>query len=452
MKSHPYTVSFLISFCSAALVSAQVGHTSRIMDIAITPDGRTVVSGSADGTIKLWRFSDGVLLRTLRDSVTGNDSGVPLSLAITPESNAVVAGTRDGDINVWRISDGELLRTLVPPSGLNPDIPNDIYSVAVSPDGKKVVSGGRDYTVKVWNLSDGALLRTISGHTSWVNCVAISPDGSVIVSGSDDQSVRRWSLQYGASFGSLGDALDARNVAFTSDGKTIAIVGGMSDQRVRIRDFPNGSLLRMIPVLDIGSSGHTSRLTSVTITPDDSTVVSAGADGSMKVWGLHDGMLRRSIPVPWSEEAKNSVAIGSIAVDSTGTVIVSGNNDGVVAAWRLSDGALLWSSANSTVDVRNPAATPDPPAPILYQAHPNPFNPSTTIRFRLTDAGHVRLSVYTPTGQHVRTLLDGVSNSGQHEVVWDGRSDTGISVGSGVYVYELRTAAETVVRRMTLLR
>ncbi|MEN8008273.1 MAG: FG-GAP-like repeat-containing protein [Candidatus Krumholzibacteriota bacterium] len=76
----------------------------------------------------------------------------------------------------------------------------------------------------------------------------------------------------------------------------------------------------------------------------------------------------------------------------------------------------------------------------LGQAHPNPFNPSTTIEFALAGAGHARLDVFTIDGRHVRTLVDRGLGAGPHTATWDGTDHLGHGVASGAYFYRLTTA------------
>ena len=85
-------------------------------------------------------------------------------------------------------------------------------------------------------------------------------------------------------------------------------------------------------------------------------------------------------------------------------------------------------------------------------AAPNPFNPSTTVRFDLPESGAVRLVVYDVTGRLVRTLLHGHVAAGAHSVVWDGLDTGGRSAASGVYVVRLTTDTHTLHQRVTLLR
>lgn len=73
----------------------------------------------------------------------------------------------------------------------------------------------------------------------------------------------------------------------------------------------------------------------------------------------------------------------------------------------------------------------------LRQNFPNPFNPTTRIRFELPDPGHVALAVYDVTGRKVRVLVDEYRNPGEHEVLWNGRDDSGMPAASGIYFYTI---------------
>jgi 2',3'-cyclic-nucleotide 2'-phosphodiesterase / 3'-nucleotidase / 5'-nucleotidase len=88
----------------------------------------------------------------------------------------------------------------------------------------------------------------------------------------------------------------------------------------------------------------------------------------------------------------------------------------------------------------------------LAQNEPNPFNPSTSIRFNLPRATVASLRVYNVRGELVRTLADGFLPAGEHEVEWDGQTDRGGNASSGVYYYRLETQNADVMKRMTLLK
>ena len=88
----------------------------------------------------------------------------------------------------------------------------------------------------------------------------------------------------------------------------------------------------------------------------------------------------------------------------------------------------------------------------LRQNAPNPFNPETTISFSLADAGDAKVVIYGPTGQVVRTLVNGALEAGQHNVTWDGMDNFGRPVASGVYIYRLTNGQNTAHKRMVLVR
>jgi flagellar hook assembly protein FlgD len=92
------------------------------------------------------------------------------------------------------------------------------------------------------------------------------------------------------------------------------------------------------------------------------------------------------------------------------------------------------------------------PAAFLAQNRPNPFNPHTSIEFGLSRAGKVALRVFDVHGRMVRTLVRGHLPAGQHTVAWDGTSERGETVPSGLYFYRLVGPEGVTEKRMTLLR
>ena len=93
-----------------------------------------------------------------------------------------------------------------------------------------------------------------------------------------------------------------------------------------------------------------------------------------------------------------------------------------------------------------------PRAYSLSQNYPNPFNPETAITYDIAKAGIVRLSVYTLTGQHIRTLVDGERTAGTYSVTWDGRDGAGRDVASGVYLCRMEVDDYLAVRKMVLMQ
>ena len=88
---------------------------------------------------------------------------------------------------------------------------------------------------------------------------------------------------------------------------------------------------------------------------------------------------------------------------------------------------------------------------VLQQNYPNPFNPMTTIPFILDKPGFIDLTIYNVLGQKVRSLVHGYRSAGSYTVIWNGRDDTGKSVGAGIYIYQLRSNSMVESRKMLLL-
>ncbi|GAJ09300.1 unnamed protein product, partial [marine sediment metagenome] len=155
-------------------VSDQASITLNVREgrpsASFSPDGKRIVSGSVEGTIKLWDASTGRELMALR----GHSAGVG-SPAFSPDGKLIVSGSADKTVKVWDARSGKELMTLSGHSDL-------VTSVAFSPDGKRIISGSWDKTIKIWDAVSGRELLTLRGHESQVLSVAFSPDGKRIIS------------------------------------------------------------------------------------------------------------------------------------------------------------------------------------------------------------------------------------------------------------------------------
>ncbi len=84
--------------------------------------------------------------------------------------------------------------------------------------------------------------------------------------------------------------------------------------------------------------------------------------------------------------------------------------------------------------------------------YPNPFNPSTSIRYQLAETGPVSVTIYNLVGQKVRTLVEAVQSAGPHEVTWNGRDDAGRQAASGIYIYSVQAGKKVAVNKMVLVK
>ncbi len=110
----------------------------------------------------------------------------------------------------------------------------------------------------------------------------------------------------------------------------------------------------------------------------------------------------------------------------------------------------LWHGCSPTTDVEDADQTPT--ASRLHNCFPNPFNPTTTIRFDIAQPAPTSLKIYDVAGHLVRVLVDEHLVAGRYEEAWDGRNDAGQKISSGVYFYKLTTAEYEQTKKMVLIR
>ena len=160
-------------------------------------------------------------------------------------------------------------------------------------------------------------------------------------------------------------------------------------------------------------------------------------------------------PYSFPSGAGTEIEIGAVSPqtvgDETYTFVEWSDCGDTIHTVSLPDTNVTYTA--SFIDVITGAEEePVPMVTRLYQNHPNPFNPNTTIHFNLRNRGAVSLAVYDVSGRFVHELVDDVMDSGPHEVTWDGRDKVGRTVASGVYFYRLSARDFVQTKKMVLLR
>jgi WD40 repeat protein len=212
-KAHPHPwlrpLTPSLTQAGGRLLRTLSGHSSFVQAVAVTADGKRVISGSRDNTVKVWNLETGVEQLTL----TGHSNSVQ-AVAVTADGKWVISGSWDHTVKVWNLDTGEEQVTLTGYSG-------SVLAVAVTADGKRVISGSHNNTVKVWNLETGEEQFTLTGHSSLVNAVAVTADGTRVISGSHNNTVQVWNLETGEEIATFIGDDNFYSCAVTPNGLTI---------------------------------------------------------------------------------------------------------------------------------------------------------------------------------------------------------------------------------------
>ena len=159
------------------------GHTETIRAMAFSPDGNTMVSAGADGTVRAWNVEN-----QTSEILTDLDGPVH-AVAFSPDGRLLITGGEDTIVRVWA-AEGTLLIEL-------PGHRGPVHTVAVSPDGETLATGSGDNTVRLWKIEGASVSRSpiiLEGHTAGVRSLAFSPNSNLLLSGSADRSMRIWKI------------------------------------------------------------------------------------------------------------------------------------------------------------------------------------------------------------------------------------------------------------------
>jgi WD40 repeat protein len=167
------------------IITGVVLHTEPVQAVAVTPDGRGVVSGGADGMLCYWDLATG----QVHHSRARHDWHVR-AVAVTPDGRRALSGWSDGTLRVYDLATGRPKRILTA---------HGVGAVAATPDGRSAISDAEDKTLRVWDLATGEIKRVLRGHTDWMSAVAVTHDARLVVSTAYDRTLRIWDLETGAS-------------------------------------------------------------------------------------------------------------------------------------------------------------------------------------------------------------------------------------------------------------
>ncbi|MYE88564.1 T9SS type A sorting domain-containing protein, partial [Candidatus Poribacteria bacterium] len=267
-----------------------------------------------------------------------------------------------------------------------------------------LASGSTDRTIRLWDAVTGAHRRTLTGHTSSVISVAFSPDGITLASGCLDGTVLLWELSPTAESPLLGDV----NHDGVVNAQDLVIVAARFGQRGQNNADVNG-------------------------------------DGVINIFDL----------VTIASMLGNTVAAPSVQQQALAELTAAEVEDWLTQAQQMALTDPVYRRGIAVLEQLLAALTPK--ETILLPNYPNPFNPETWIPYHLAHAADVEVTIYDTKGVIVRQLDIGHQPAGYYmdrtkTAYWDGCNESGESVASGVYFYQLRAGDYSATRRMITVK
>jgi WD40 repeat protein len=295
--------------------TAVTGHTNDIRVVSFLADGRTLLSGAADDTIRLWNVPEGTP-RAIWQRVAEFDAAPSTTvIAVSPAAGLMArAGAEQGTAEIWDIAKtarvrtirahaklvdavalsrgGTLLITVSADEARTWDVatgkalarvtaPNlyRIGAAAAAPDGKTIAVAATDRTLAIYDALTGKLLMQFEGVPGQVKALDFSAAGNLLASGQEapaEDSVRIWNVTQAAAVERVaGPPNQASAVAFSPDGRRLA------------------SAERIVTVWDVEArtpthsfTGHTAVVRSLAFSPDGALLASAGEDRVIALWSL----------------------------------------------------------------------------------------------------------------------------------------------------------------------
>ncbi|KAJ1304091.1 hypothetical protein OPQ81_008495 [Rhizoctonia solani] len=337
-------------------------HTSAILCIGCSPDGRYIVSGSFGGTVQVWDAQNGNLVLGPLQGHTGSITSVTshlmavvllwmrpwacmymgcptANLALSPintpsdritcvkfssDGARFVTGSWEGTLSIWDASTGEMVLGPVKahPSQVNAvDFLND-----------RIVSGSKDGAICVWDaLSGEVVLGPLQVHPGAIGAISYSPNGELIATASDG-GVDVWDGQNGSRvLGPLTD-LDGRllSVRFSPDGTRIVACCLSGGKNLVVWDVSDGSNV-------FGNlQGHIVRPISVSYSPNGALIASGSHDGTIIVWDAYTGKMALQ------QLKGNSGSVFSVEFSPDSTRLVSGSDDRKIRIWDVQTGEMVF--------------------------------------------------------------------------------------------------------------
>ena len=297
-------------------------HADAVKAVAVSPDGRFVLSASRDATLAMWEAGSGKRLRLFN----GHRAGVACA-AFSPDGKKVLSGSQDRLVILWDALTGKRLKTFEGHGGW-------VSWVAFGPDGRRAFSGALDRTVSVWDLEAGKRIRFFEAHPQRLISVAFSRDGRHALVGDRTKTLWIWDLKAGTKVGKLTASIAwSYAVALSPDGKMA--LASHANHTIDLIQVETGAILRAL-------EGQDGWAWSVRFSPDGTLAAAGGQGGDVALWDVRTGRLLGRFTSPGG-------TAWSVAFSPGQRFIVAGYEDGRIRIWHpaveLAATAAKWLPA-----------------------------------------------------------------------------------------------------------
>ncbi|MFZ1108755.1 MAG: PDZ domain-containing protein [Rhodomicrobium sp.] len=253
------------------------GSEGTIYAMALSPDGRWLAVGgwTPDNEVRLYDFASGEMKALLK-----GHTNVVMGLAFSPDGKTLISGSADRSAILWDVETQTLLHRLEGHRA-------QIYAVGFTPDGARAVTGSLDTTLRLWSVADGALIKEMPGHGGKVISLAVSPRDGAIASGDWSGEIRLWDGKTGALkkvFANQGGSVGA--LRFSPDGRLLLSTCGQNcggKFGSHIYDAASGKEL-------IAYAKHDNTVVASAFSPDGGLVATGGGNNKeIHVWDPKTG-------------------------------------------------------------------------------------------------------------------------------------------------------------------
>lgn len=335
------------------------GHAEAILHVAFSPDGKNLVSGSGDTTVRLWDVQTSTPKKTMK----GHTNWV-LAVCFSPDGQHVASGGMDGELRIWKVSDGTMVG--------KPMKAHRKWITAIAwepmhnnPKCTRVATASKDNTVKIWDIVRKQCIFTLGGHTNAVKSIKWGGEG-LLYTASQDRTIKVWDAKQGklcrtlAGHGHWVNTLslntdyalrtgpyDHRGQAPENEEDAVAkctarynkVLQETTGREMLVSGSDDFTLFLWDPTREkkpvMRMTGHQQPVNYVMFSPDGRYIASASFDNSVRLWNgltgkfmcVFRGHVQSVYQVAWSSDSR---------------LLCSSSKDSTMKVWSMREKKLKY--------------------------------------------------------------------------------------------------------------